>query len=279
MEDLKPIALVAFRVSLGLLIFLIFRSIYLGLQDGLEKQLLSKIPEKKDWFRFVACSVFGVVINQLLFLEGLNQTSSIHASLIMVSTPILVLLISWMILGEALSSQKLLGIAIGAAGVVWLILSSKQEVSGIASLKGDVFILINACSYGLYLVLVKPLMERYHPLTIVCTVFFIALFAVIPIAYLPFQQSPAFEFYTPQALWSIAYVIIGATVLTYLFNMLALRRVNPSVVSIYIYTQPFIASLIAVGLGIEKLDLVKIASAVLIISGVSLVSLRFKILN
>ena len=123
----------------------------------------------KDLGRLAICAVFGVALNQLMFFNGLMLTSPINASVMMTTTPILVLLFSVIILKEKIIPIQLVGVLIGAvASVVFILLNSG---GGYASDTGDIFILINATSYSFYLVLVKPLMKKYKPLTVISWVF------------------------------------------------------------------------------------------------------------
>ena len=114
--------------------------------------------DASDWWRLFACGTTGVAANQLLFFNGLDATSPVNASLIMTSNPILVLGISSVLLGTAITSRKVLGIAMGAIGAIALMVLGGQSNSDVSSLQGDLMILLNATSYGFYLVLVKPLM-------------------------------------------------------------------------------------------------------------------------
>jgi len=70
-------------------------------------------------------------------------------------------------------------------------------------------------------------------------------------------------------------VVIAATFFTYLLNIYALQKVEASIVSIYIYTQPVIATIIAISLQKDVLSIEKIIAAVLIFAGVYLVSNPF----
>jgi len=182
-----------------------------------------------------------------------------------------VLLVGWISGREGITVRKGAGILLGAAGLAWLVGQSAGPSSRTASLTGDLLILVNATSYGIYLALVKPLMQRYHPVTVVTWVFFFGLFAVVPVGA---GQLPQIEWAAlpSEVWWSILFVLVGSTFLAYLFNMLALKEVNASVVSIYIYTQPLIATLIAVLSGNDVLHWSMLGSGVMIGAGVWLVS-------
>jgi drug/metabolite transporter (DMT)-like permease len=182
-----------------------------------------------------------VAANQLLFFNGLNVTSPVNASIIMTINPVLVLVISAVLLGTSITARKLLGIFIGGGGAVALLILSAQQESLHASWQGDLMILLNATSYGFYLVLVKPLIAKYKPLTVIAWVFVFGALFVLPIGW---QQATAIDWsaFEPSHWQGVAYVVIGTTFMAYLLNIFALRHVQPTVVSIYIYLQPLLAT-------------------------------------
>lgn len=224
-----------------------------------------------DIGRLVLCGIFGVAINQIFFFSGLKFTTPINASLMMTTTPILVLLSSAFLIGERITLLKIIGIILGACGAIALITYGKEISFQSSQLLGDLFILINAASYGIYLVIVKPLMQKYHPITVVKWVFSVGLVLVIPFGWSELTKVEWSSF--PQEVWlAILYVLTFATIFTYLFNAYALKIVNPSVVSIYIYLQPLIAAIIALIYVKDELAWYKIIAAILIFTGVYMVS-------
>lgn len=255
---IQPFGLVCIRVTGGLLLFSLFHFLF-----------VRESVENKDIPKLILCGIFGVVLNQLMFLKGLSLTSPINASLIMITTPILVMLIASFLIKERITLNKAAGIGLGALGVLIIQLQGGENVSG--DLLGDIFIFLNASSYALYLVMVKPLMAKYDPFTVLKWVFGIGLPMVWVVG---FQEFSVIEWESfPTGIWAaLGYIVIGTTFLTYLLNMFALKRVNPSLVGIYIYTQPIIAAVIAVSLGKESLNPTKIVAAILIFIGVYLVS-------
>ena len=232
--------------------------------------------EKKDYLRLLMCGLFGVAINQMLFFEGLNLTTPINASVIMVTNPILVLVISAFLIAEKITIRKLIGIFLGAIGAISLfteggnlsLLNSSQSL-------GNLLVLINACSYGVYLVIVKPLMAKYQAMTVISWVFLFGLIFVIPFGYEQFSQIE-WNSMPNNIIYSILFVVVGTTFLAYLFNIIGLRTLNPTTVSSYIYLQPILASIIAISFKSDQLDWNKIISSLIIFTGVYLVSLEKK---
>jgi drug/metabolite transporter (DMT)-like permease len=250
-----PNGFIFLRVVSGALLFFLFHKVFVN-----EK------VEKKDFGLIALCGLFGVAINQLCFFNGLKLTSPVNSSLIMLTTPILVLIASSIYIKERITSSKIIGILIGASGATLLILGNDNNPTNQSDIWGDVLILINASSYAIYLVLVKKLMKKYNPTTIVKWVFFFGVFYVSPFGIKEFLETQPSTF--PVNIWlSIGFVIFGTTFLNYLLNAKALTVVNPSVVSAYIYLQPLIATLIAIIFSGFTLDKTTLSAAALIALG------------
>lgn len=258
---MMPINLVMFRVITGALLFNIFHQVF-----------IKEKVDRADFGRLLLCAITGVAINQSFFIVGLKYTTPINASLIMTTTPILVLIASAIIIKERITNLKIGGILLGIIGAVTLILLKNGAINwNMESLKGDLMILINATSYGIYLVLVKSLMKKYHPITVVKWVFSIGLILMLPFGISGIETIDWANF--PSEVWaSIAFIMIATTFLAYLLNAFALKLVNPSVVSVYIYLQPVIATIIALIWGKDSLTWEKLAAGALIFIGVYLVS-------
>ena len=231
--------------------------------------------ELKDIVRLLFCGLFGVAINQLFFFEGLNLTTPINAAIIMTVSPILVIIFSAIIIKEKITIRKLLGIFLGIVGAATLILKSGSISIDNAFFVGNILIFINATSYSIYLVLVKTLMTKYNPITVMFYVFSFGLIFV-----LPFGLNELLEVNTQSfskiIYLKVAFVVICTTFLAYLFNAFALKTLNPSVVSTYIYLQPVLASVVAIFLKSDSLDFIKILSVLFIFSAVYLVSIPTK---
>lgn len=257
---IQPFGLILLRGSSGVLLFWLLHRLF-----------VRERVDKKDYKMLFICSIFGVTVNQMCFFVGLNWTTPINASLIMILVPMLVLIVSAFVLGERMTFQKILGILIGCIGASVLIAYGRNVAFSSNGWIGDLFILINATSYAIYLVIVKPLMEKYHPLTVVKWLFTFGVIVMIPFGW---NDLMAVDWASiPVTIWiAIAFIIVCVTVMTFLFNGFALGIVNPSVVSIYIYLQPLVASVIALSLGKDELSQEKILAGILIFIGVFMVS-------
>ncbi len=264
-EYITPFGFIFCRVSGALFLFWLFSSF------GKKEKV-----NRKDLFRMAACGIFGVAGNQLMFFYGLNLTSPINAAIIMTSNPILVLIISAILIKEKITVSKIGGIFLGLAGAAGLILYNNPLSVTPSNVLGDLFIFLNASSYAIYLVLVKPLMQKYKPITVIKWVFLFGFLIVIPFGYNDFLTVEWESFTSP--IWlAFLFVIICTTFLAYLLNIYGLKELNPTVVSTYIYSQPIIATLFALSLSKDELSWVKVVATAAIFTGVYLVSKKKKV--
>ncbi len=219
-------------------VFILFRVLGATLLFWLVKLLLpTQKIEKKDYLLLAVCGLFGVATNQLCFFYGLNLSSAINSGIIMTTNPILVIILAYFLIKEKITLSKVAGILIGAAGAILLTLAGSSGKGD--SLFGDLFLFINALSYAIYLVIAKPLMKKYNPLTVITYVFTFGLGFVL---LFPPTLSEVFQTNFQQITWEIwskiIYVVVGVTFLTYLLTMYGLKYLSPAVSSAYIYFQP-----------------------------------------
>lgn len=259
---IKPFGAIVIRVTVA-------GALFIGYKLAMEKEKV----ERRDYWLLILCGLFGVAINQLLFFKGLSITTPINAALMMTTTPILVLLLSGIFHDEKITWLKIAGVICGAAGAVLVILSGKEITRGSGQTMGDIFVLLNATSYAIYLVIVKPLMKKYHPITVITWVFIFGWFFVLPVGWSEFSAISWHVF--PRHIWlELSFIVIFTTFFAYLLNTLAMRYAAPSVVGIYIYLQPALATLIALLLNRDEYPLIKVVATALIFLGVYLVSMK-----
>ncbi|MEI6174490.1 MAG: DMT family transporter [Bacteroidota bacterium] len=261
-EMMSPKQLIFIRLLGGALIFWLFQRLF--------------VPEKverKDLIMLAVCGMFGFALNQALFYEGLNLSTPVDASLIHVLNPIMVMLFASLLIGERITWKKAGGIALGACGVLILVLYGhphQVNFNGNHAL-GNILIFLNLVFYALYLVLIKPLVGKYHTTTILKWVSFFGFLFV-----LPFSIKPALEInfaaITPGAWVGIVYVIVLNTFVAYLLINFALKTLSTTVVSYYSYLQPVIAGIMSVSIGQEGITVPKIVAALLIFTGVYVVN-------
>lgn len=259
-DHIKPLALVSLRSIIAAILFWI-TSLFI------RKEKVSN----RDLLYLFGCSFFGVVINQILFLAGLNLTSPINSSILISTNPIFAFVFAALILKEKITFLKGSGMAIGLAGVLILILQNGTPDIGSSTFIGDVITLINTISWAFYTVIIKRMLEKYHPVTVMKWTFLFGTLTTVPAGYSQWSimdwTAIPFKDYL-----GIGFVVIFATYLGYLLISFGLRRLSPTIVSTYTYTQPIIAAYLSIIMGQDHLNLVMIASALLIFTGVFVVS-------
>jgi drug/metabolite transporter (DMT)-like permease len=233
------------------------------------------MPKEKidlnDFPRIIASAFFGVAFNMLTFFKGLSLTSPISAAVIMVTTPMIVLVLSAIIMKERMQKRKVFGIILGLIGTGFLILYGKSIGSATHAGLGNLLVLVNAISYGFYLIIVKKLMNKYSAFTFVKWIYLLGFLMVLPFGWSQFA-SVNWAIIPTDIYWKIGFVVIISTFLTYLLNLLSMKELKPTTVAVFMYLQPVFATVFAISLGKDSLSLVKIGSALLIFSGVYLVT-------
>ena len=258
---IKPYGFILLRVSSATLIFWTA-----GLFIKQQK------IEKSDYKKILIASFFGITINMLAFFKGLSLTSPISASVMMVTSPIMVLIFSSILIRKPIGKQRILGVFIGLVGALFLItLGNSSAGASTNSAFGNFLVFLNAASYGLYLVLAKDLVKKYNPIVFIKWLYLFGLIFVIPFGYseltaVIWQEIPA------NIYWNISFVLLFTTCITYLFNLYGLSKLKPTTVSVFIYLQPVIATIYALIVGSDSLNLVKLCATLLIFLGVYLVT-------
>ena len=257
----KPYAFILLRVSGATTIFWL-----LGL--FIKKQKI----DKGDYKKIFIASFFGITLNMLAFFKGLSLTSPISASVMMVSSPIMVIIFSSILIKKPIGKLRILGVFVGLVGALLLItFGSASKDNATNSNLGNFLVFLNAASYGLYLVLAKDLVKKYHPVVFIKWLYLFGLVFVIPFGYSEFTEIVWQEIPT-NIYWNIGFVLIFTSCITYLFNLYALAKLKPTTVSVFIYLQPVIATIYALIVGSDSLNLVKICATLLIFLGVYLVT-------
>lgn len=230
--------------------------------------------EKQDYKKIAVAAFFGVALNMLSFFKGLSYTTPISASVMMVTSPIMVLIFSSFIIRKKIEKQKILGIFIGLVGAVLLItLGSSASETATNNNLGNFLVFVNAASYGLYLVLAKNLIHKYHPIVFVKWFYLFGLIYVIPFGFSEFMAIK-WQVMPTSIYYNIGFVVIFTSCVTYLFNLYGLSKLKPTTVSVFIYLQPVIATIYALIVGSDSLNAIKIAATLLIFLGVFLVTKR-----
>ena len=258
---IKPYGFILLRVSSATLIFWT-----VGLFTKQQK------VEKSDYKKILIASFFGITLNMLAFFKGLSLTSPISASVMMVTSPIMVLIFSSILIRKPIGKQRILGVFIGLVGAIFLItLGNSSTENSTNSAFGNFLVFLNAASYGLYLVLAKDLVKKYNPIVFIKWLYLFGLIFVIPFGYSELT-AVIWEEIPKNIYWNISFVLLFTTCITYLFNLYGLSKLKPTTVSVFIYLQPVIATIYALIVGSDSLNIVKLCATLLIFLGVYLVT-------
>lgn len=259
---MSPSSLVACRLTGAALAFAL-----------LQRKLtpLLRMPGK-DFLLLALCSMLGVVGNQFLYVKGLSLTTVINSTLLSTTIPVFTLFVSILFGYDQLSLRRLIGIALAAGGVVYLVNPMRADLST-QTTAGNLLIVSNSLLYAVYIVISKTLFERYGALNVITWIFLIGSVVTVPVGIYSLQQENLGAI--SAGVWlAIAFIIIFPTVSAYYLNAWALTKVPPSTVAIYIYLQPLIAFGFAPLFLGEQWNSRTIIAALLIFAGVAVVTKR-----
>ncbi len=229
--------------------------------------------ERKDWPRLIACSFLGMVINMLAFFKGLELSTPVNSSVIITISPIIVFIFSAILLKEKIKLIRSVGILFGFVGALILVLyTAKTGLNAPNIPLGNILFIVNSFAYGLYLVLVKPLIEKYNVINLLKWLFLLAIFMNFPVTIGEFSIVDWTNLPIKEAILPMVFVVVGTTFCTYLFNAYALRTLSPSTVSSFIYIQPIVGIIYAVSTKSDTLSFVSVIGMILIFIGIYLVT-------
>ncbi|HZN02821.1 MAG TPA: DMT family transporter [Candidatus Polarisedimenticolia bacterium] len=257
LEEVDPLAVAAARALGGVVVF----AALLTILDG---------PRGLAWPRLrraVPLGLLGVFANQIFFIEGLKRTSAAHSAVLISLLPLYVLLLSVAFGQERLNLWKGAGIATAFAGVVLVASEHGGRSAGAATLQGDLITMCGGLSFAAYTVLGRPVVRDLGPLRSTALAFAGGGTAILLVA-APAARRQDWRALSPAALSGLLYVVVGATVLAYLFYYLALDRLEPSKVAVFMYLQPVVAALVAYFVTGEALTPRFFAGGTLILAGV-----------
>lgn len=227
--------------------------------------------EGRDLLLMFFASLFGIVLNQGLFLFGLGLTSPVNASIITTSSPIITMVLAAVFLGEPVSRLKVGGVFLGALGALILIARGGGSGDAEGSPLGDVLVVAAQLSFSCYLVLFKRLTSRYSPVTLMKWMFTYASVCVIPFSYNEWACAGLGDVGS-DAWWGVAAFVVGPTFVSYLLLPVGQRFLRPTVTAMYNYVQPIVATLAAVWMGVGGFSVLKGVAVVLVFCGVGMVT-------
>ena len=227
--------------------------------------------DHRDMLKIFFASLFALVFNQGVYIFGLSMTSPIDASIVTTTLPIVTMIIAAIYLKEPVTNLKVLGIFVGAMGALILIMSSQTAGGGNSSIIGDLLCLVAQISFSIYLTVFKGLSQKYSPITLNKWMFVYASMCYIPFSYHDVASIQWAEISTA-AFVKVGYVVVGGSFLAYIFIMTAQRLMRPTVVSMYNYMQPIVASIAAIIMGLGVFGWEKGAAIALVFLGVYIVT-------
>ena len=226
---------------------------------------------RRDIVLLFFASLFGIQLNQMLFLWGLSLTSPIDTSIIATIVPVLTMVLATLFLREPITWLKAGGVFLGCAGAVILVLASQHGTNHTSSIEGDILCIVSAISYATYLTAFRDVIVRYSPVTVMKWMFLFAAVVAVVIYYRPLVEVD-YAGLTLRTWGGIAFVVVGATFLSYLMVPIAQRYLRPTVVSMYNYVQPLVAVLFTVAIGLDTFGPTKGFAALCVFVGVWLVT-------
>ena len=231
--------------------------------------------DKKDWPRIILCSFLGMVINMLAFFKGLELSTPVNSSVMITLSPIVVFIFSAILLKEKIQSMKAFGITSGFVGALILVLYTAKTGENAPNIPlGNFLFIVNSFAYGLYLVLVKPLISKYNIITLLKWLFLLGVIMNFPVTISQFLEVEWTSLPLKEAIIPMLFVVVGTTFFTYLFNAYALTKLTASSLSSFIYLQPIVGIIFAISTKSDSLSLVSLAGMILIFIGIYLVTKR-----
>jgi drug/metabolite transporter (DMT)-like permease len=238
------------------------------------------IPQQKidraDVPKMLLCALLGMVVNMLCFFKGIELSTPINSAVLITITPILVFVFSAILIKERLLLPRVVGVVLGFIGALVLIVFGneiRQDAPNIPL--GNALFILNASSFGLYLVLVKSLSAKYTTVHLLKWLFLFGFIMALPISYPEFSQVNWTDL-PYEAVWRFAFVVIGTTFMTYLLNVYALKQLKASTVGVFTYLQPLIGIAYAIMVGADGLTAYKLGTGSVVLLGVYLVTKRYK---
>lgn len=233
----------------------------------------TKPIEKKDRLTILKCGLFGMSINIAAFIAGLDYSTPVNSSILIIISPIFVVILSFFIFKNKINFIKILGIILGFIGAMILILTADSNSSiGRNIPLGNFLFIVNSISYAYYLIIVKPMAEKYDLITLFKWLFLIGLIFNFPLGINQFLDVDWASLPIWEAVLPMVFVVVGTTCMTYFLNGYALSKITSTEVAVFMYLQPIIGILFAIFTKSDTITLIMFVASVLIFTGVYLTS-------
>jgi drug/metabolite transporter (DMT)-like permease len=229
--------------------------------------------EKKDYLKILAAAFLGYFVTQLTFLIAIPDVTPMHCSIISSISPIYTMFIAAIVLKEPLSWTKAGGVALSLCGILFLIFNNASGTSGVSEskLSGIFLMFLNSLSFSLYLGIFKPVIAKYSVVTFMKWIFLFSALMSLPLSFkevvsLEWTKIPSVQ------MWELGFLIVFATFVSYFLIPFGQKRIRPTLVSMYSYIQPIIATIISIILCMDILTWQKLMAALMVFAGVFIVS-------
>jgi len=233
----------------------------------------TKPIEKKDRLTILKCGLFGMSINIAAFIAGLDYSTPVNSSILIIISPIFVVILSFFIFKNKINFIKILGIILGFIGAMILILTADSNSSiGRNIPLGNFLFIVNSISYAYYLIIVKPMAEKYDLITLFKWLFLIGLIFNFPLGINQFLDVDWASLPLWEAVLPMVFVVVGTTCMTYFLNGYALSKITSTEVAVFMYLQPIIGILFAIFTKSDTITIIMFVASVLIFTGVYLTS-------
>ena len=227
----------------------------------------SEHVERHDLLVIMVGGLMGVVVSQTLTAWALNYTSPVYFSLIATLTPVAVMLMAALFIGERITGLKFLGVLLGIGGAVLMVVMGQTSGSGSNDLLGITLAILSVLTWAIYMIITRKVAQKYTPVTQMKYVFLISAVVTVPLAWPELSAQPLFsaETFGWDGALEMGFIVLGATVLGYFLIPFAMKSLSATTVSIYTNLQPMVASFVAIFIGQDRLTWDKPVAAILVL--------------
>lgn len=226
-----------------------------------------------DYMKIFAASFTGFFLTQITFLIGISDITPMDCSIMTSLSPIYTMFIAAMVLKEPITFKKAGGVLLSFLGVLFLIFNSVSSGGGAAETKpiGVLFMFLNGFCFSVYLGVFKPLIMRYSVVTFMKWIFLFSSLLSLPFAGTELAQVN-YSTLSLKFVAEIFYAIVFATFISYFLIPIGQKQLRPTLVSMYSYMQPIVATAISIYIGMDTLGWKKVLAAATVFAGVVLVN-------
>lgn len=223
--------------------------------------------ERHDLMVILVGGLMGVVVSQTLTAWALDYTSPVYFSLIATLTPVAVMLMAALFIGERITGMKFLGVLLGIGGAILMVIMGQTSGSGSNDLLGIILAILSVLTWAVYMIITRKVAQKYTPVTQMKYVFLISAVVTVPLAWPELSQQPLFsaETFGWDGALEMAFIVLLATVLGYFLIPFAMKSLSATTVSIYTNLQPMVASFVAIMIGQDRLTWDKPVAAILVL--------------